>query len=349
MKFLQLSALFLLVSLHSLAIAEGDRPVRYYPGSSHQLPVGSEEYLKNHASLAGIEGAYVLLDYVKGSSKANNIAMSDDLEAQIIRRFEAAGLKFLTKEEMDTTPGKPELAIYPAYSGGSIGQGKLIGASSASQADQCAVGGSNHCCRNSVWMSFMQSATILRRPDSQFKFGTWGAGDDSNWCENRGEWMYGAVLKVIDDFINDYTKAEAENKPLKIASEKEIPLNCAQAWSLHKQVFETNSTKPNPEFLSILTKLADQSRRCSNYSYLIETHADTRSDEQYNQLLTEARAASIKEFLMASGISYNRLKSRAFGESMPLTSGTTEADHAVNRRVVIIPVLGTAFKTMGGK
>ena len=334
---------FLLIVFSSTAFANGEAkpPVRYYPGSSALLPVGSEEYLKNHASLAGIEGVFVILEYVEGSAKKNGISMPDDLEAQIIKRLNAAGLKYLTKEEMESTPGMPELAIYPAYSGGSIGATVPVGDGSASTIEK-----ENDCCRNSVWMSFMQSASILRRPDSQFKFGTWGSGDDSDWCDNRGQWMYGAVLKVIDEFIKDYKKAEAEKMPVKVASEEEIPVNCAQAWSLHEQVFETNSTQPNDRFRSILKILAQQTKRCSNYRYLIETHADSRADAQYNQLLTEARAGSIKEILMSYGLSYNRLKSKAYGESRPLTDGTTEADHAANRRVVISPILGGDFAAM---
>lgn len=158
--------------------------------------------------------------------------------------------------------------------------------------------------------------------------------------------MYGAVLKVIDEFIKDYKKAEAEKLPVKVVSVQELPVNCAQAWSIHEQVFETNSTQPNDRFMSILKTMAEQSKRCSNYSYLIETHADSRADAQYNQLLTEARAGSIKEILMSNGISYNRLKSLAYGESRPLTEGTTEADHAANRRVVISPILGGEFAAM---
>ncbi|WP_300669631.1 OmpA family protein [Desulfoluna sp.] len=307
--------------------------VRYYPGTTSLIPIGTEEYLKNYSSLAGIEGVYVILDYVEGSSKKNGITMRDDLKFQIKQRLNDVGLKLLTKEEMQTTPGQPEIAVYPGYSGGTIGlTGQALEEAEMLSDDE-------HCCRNNVWMSFMQSASILRRPDSQFKLGTWGSGSDSNWCQNRGEWMYDAILKIIDKFVEDYKKAEAEKKPINVASRDEVPSNCAQAWSVHMQVFDTNSTKPNSVFLPILDRMIAQAKRCSNYSYLIETHADVRADDQYNQLLTEARAASIKEYLMSCGIAYNRLKSKAYGESKPLTTGTTEADHAANRRVVITPLL----------
>lgn len=338
MKLLS-SILLALLSLSVSAQSLDPSKVRYYPESSSPLPVGAEEFLKNYDSLAGIEGVYVSLEYVYGSSEKNSIAIGDDLEEKIRAKLETAGLKLLTEEQMKQTPGLPEIAIYPSYTGGSIGRTEAesgIGAGASANASSC---GLESCCRNSVWMSFSQSARILRRPDSQFKLGTWGSGDDSNQCNNRGDWMYGAVLGVFDDFITDFKKAETEKKPVKVASESEIPSNCAQSWGLHMQLFDTNATAPNEVFLPILRELAEQSIRCSNYSYLIETHADARADEQYNKLLTEARASSIKEYLMSRGVAYHRLKSKAHGESNLLSTGTTEADHAANRRVIITPVL----------
>ena len=308
-------------------------PDRFYPGGSYGLQVGTEEFLKNYASLAGLEGVYVLLDYVFGSSDKNGISLkNDDLEDQVRQRLESVGLRMLTEDEMKVTPGMPEMAVYPAYSGGTIGMSAEQLAESAST-QMCA----NQCCRNSVWVSFSQSAAILRRPDSQFKLGTWGAGDDSNWCENRGEWMYDAVLAVIDQFVEDYKKAESENTPVTIENAEQIPVNCAQTWAVRLQMFDTDSSDLQPSVLPILNKFATQAQRCQNYNYIIETHADRRATESYNKILTEARAAVIKEHLVSNGMNYNRIKTIAYGESKPLNDGDTEADHAENRRVVIRP------------
>jgi len=319
--------------------------VEYYPSAASRIIVGSEEYLKNHTSLAGLHGVHVMMDYVFGSSKKNNIDLQEELRDAVRQKIEAAGLKWLTRDEMELTPGKPEMLMYPSYSGGKLADPALINdtITSLDLDPSCSAALSHSCCRNSLWVSFSQSASILRRPDSQFKLGTWGAGDDSNWCERRGEWMYGAVLSVVDQFIEDYKKAEAEKTPVKVESTDELPLNCAQAWALHMQVFDTDAVEPNAAFLPLLDKFSDQSQRCSSYIYLIETHADKRANAEYNKLLTIARAASIKEYLLSTGLSYQRLKTVAHGESKPLSEGTTDADHAMNRRVVITPILAESF------
>ncbi len=322
---------------------QATQSVKYYPTGGGGLLVGTEEYLKNYASLAGMEGIYVVLDYVFGSSEKNGITLKhDDLEEQVRQRLERVGLRMLTKEEMELTPGQPEMAVYPAYSGGSIGatENPLVTASSAANgtsADACDFS----CCRNSIWVSVSQSASLLRRPDSQYKLGTWGNGDDSNWCENRGEWMYDAVLGVIDSFVADYEKAEQENEPLTVASADELPANCSQTWAVNLQIFDTDSTELKQEIMPILNKFVEQAKRCNSYDYVIETHADVRATNEYNKLLTQVRASVLKDFLVTNNIAYSRVRTVAYGESTPLTDGQTESDHAANRRVVIRPQLKT--------
>ncbi|MEM7258354.1 MAG: hypothetical protein AAF404_13330, partial [Pseudomonadota bacterium] len=124
-----------------------NKPAQYYPIGGGGLQVGSEEFLKNYSSLAGLEGVYVLLDYVFGSSSSNGITLRhDDLEEQVRKRLNDAGLKFLTKEEMEETPGQPEMAVYPSYSGGSIGlEGQALAELNAP--GSCGLS----CCRNSIW------------------------------------------------------------------------------------------------------------------------------------------------------------------------------------------------------
>lgn len=318
-------------------------PEIYYPGGGTGLQVGSEEFLKNYASLAGLEGVYVLLDYVFASSKKNGITLpKDDLEDQVRQRLEKAGLRMLTEEEMKLTPGLPEMAVFPSYTGGSIGAKVNPLPGSADSEKMCA----DQCCRNSVWISFSQSASILRRPDTQFKLGTWGNGDDSNWCENRGEWMYDAVLGVIDLFVEDHKKAESEQIPVTIASAGEVPINCAQTWSVQLQLFDTDSAELKTTVTPILDKFAQQAQRCGNYRYEIETHADKRASESYNKVLTQARAAVIKDYLVRGGINYSRIITLAMGESQPITDGETESDHAANRRVVIRPILDVRMSSL---
>jgi OmpA-OmpF porin, OOP family len=60
-----------------------------------------------------------------------------------------------------------------------------------------------------------------------------------------------------------------------------------------------------------------------------------RGDAQYNQKLSERRAGSVRDWLVAHGVPGSRIAATGAGESRPIRSGTTEEDHQVNRRVEI--------------
>lgn len=339
MFFSTLKTVFAGITLGFLAVSSSVyAEARYYPNADpNPLQVGSEEFAKNYASLAGLEGVRVETQFIFSSAKKFKFDdMKTDLVAQIRKRLEDAGLRLLSEEELKLTPGQPTLSFFPAYSGNEIDKIKLKADPEAlAELEKNDTG--HDCCRSSIWASFQQSATILREPNTQFKLSTWGAGDDTDSCDNRGAWTYDAVLKVVDKFVSDYKKAQSETKPMLVSQADEVPESCAQAWLMNLNVFETNKTAISDAVKPILDQLAVTANRCEKYSYVIETHADQRADDAYNKVLSEARAHAIKDYLLRKDIAYSRLTTIAYGESKPLTDGTTEEDHAVNRRVVIIP------------
>ncbi|HEX9636026.1 MAG TPA: OmpA family protein, partial [Acidobacteriota bacterium] len=67
----------------------------------------------------------------------------------------------------------------------------------------------------------------------------------------------------------------------------------------------------------------------------IEGHTDVRGSDAHNQTLSEQRAGSVRDWLIAHGVAGGRISATGAGESRPLRSGTTEADHQANRRVEI--------------
>lgn len=65
-------------------------------------------------------------------------------------------------------------------------------------------------------------------------------------------------------------------------------------------------------------------------------HSDARGDEQYNQKLSERRAQSIAQLLVAKVPKLRgRLKVVGFGEKKPLYSGSSEHDYLLNRRIEV--------------
>ncbi len=65
----------------------------------------------------------------------------------------------------------------------------------------------------------------------------------------------------------------------------------------------------------------------------ISAHTDTRGSHSYNDRLSEARAKSVTDYLIANGISRNRLISKGYGKRFPvITNARNEDEHQTNRR-----------------
>ncbi len=73
----------------------------------------------------------------------------------------------------------------------------------------------------------------------------------------------------------------------------------------------------------------------------IGAHTDSKGDDLYNKSLSEKRAESVMNFLIKKGIHKNRLKSKGYGESMPIAPNQypngddNPLGRAKNRRVTI--------------
>jgi outer membrane protein OmpA-like peptidoglycan-associated protein len=90
-----------------------------------------------------------------------------------------------------------------------------------------------------------------------------------------------------------------------------------------------------PESLSLLDQVvAILSVHPELKKLRVEGHTDDRGSPKTNQKLSEARAASVREYLLSKGIAAERLESEGFGESRPVASNKTEQGREANRRVV---------------
>jgi outer membrane protein OmpA-like peptidoglycan-associated protein len=68
----------------------------------------------------------------------------------------------------------------------------------------------------------------------------------------------------------------------------------------------------------------------------VHAHTDSRGSETYNLGLSQRRAKSVEEYLIAAGISRARLASEGFGEMQPIGSNETVEGRSRNRRVELI-------------
>jgi outer membrane protein OmpA-like peptidoglycan-associated protein len=99
-------------------------------------------------------------------------------------------------------------------------------------------------------------------------------------------------------------------------------------------LFDTGKATIKSESIPVLQELSAAMKK-TKASYDIEGHTDDRGGKDYNQKLSEQRAASVKEWLVKAGIPAERLRPVGFGMTRPTMSNETEAGRLQNRRVEV--------------
>lgn len=98
--------------------------------------------------------------------------------------------------------------------------------------------------------------------------------------------------------------------------------------------FETDKSAIKPEGRDLLLKWVAFLNSHPRDQLLIEGHSDERGTREYNLALGERRAEAIKEFLVASGLQADRIKTVSYGKERPAVIGSNDGAYSQNRRAV---------------
>lgn len=99
--------------------------------------------------------------------------------------------------------------------------------------------------------------------------------------------------------------------------------------------FATNSADIASNFYGPLNNLASSFKQYNQNNIEIVGHTDSTGSHQYNVNLSQLRAQSVANYLIAQGVEPGRLSSRGMGPDQPVASNATEAGRSQNRRVEI--------------
>ncbi len=143
-------------------------------------------------------------------------------------------------------------------------------------------------------------------------------------------------------FSKNFTLTIPENNEPYHMSVPLQPIEAGVIVRLDNVFFDLNKSNLRPESQVELNKLVDYLNMHSTMKIEIGGHTDTRGDANENQKLSEARAKSVYEYVVAKGINADRLSYKGYGETMPvitdaeidkLTSEKEKEDaHQLNRR-----------------
>ncbi len=91
-----------------------------------------------------------------------------------------------------------------------------------------------------------------------------------------------------------------------------------------------------PEARATVERQAQWMKQYSNLIVTIEGHCDERGTREYNLALGEKRANSVKNYLVALGISPDRVEVVSYGKERPAVLGANPSAWAQNRRGVMV-------------
>ncbi len=132
-----------------------------------------------------------------------------------------------------------------------------------------------------------------------------------------------------------------------IAMAKEAMKQEVQANEMFKEIassgsialyinFETGKADIKPESQNIVVQLAKMLQENPGLKVSIDGHTDNIGAAPSNLALSEKRAKSVLNAVIAKGVNGNRLSAKGWGQSKPVMDNNTEEGRAKNRRVEIV-------------
>ncbi|WP_417518487.1 OmpA family protein [Marinobacter sp.] len=97
--------------------------------------------------------------------------------------------------------------------------------------------------------------------------------------------------------------------------------------------FDLNQSSIRGGFTDTLESVSLVLKEFNKTIIQIEGHTDSSGSDSYNQLLSERRAGSVRDFLLNQGIESRRTRAVGYGERYPVASNDTSAGREQNRRV----------------
>jgi OOP family OmpA-OmpF porin len=102
---------------------------------------------------------------------------------------------------------------------------------------------------------------------------------------------------------------------------------------LNNVFFETDKANLLPPSYPELDKLVTYLRAYADYAILLSGFTDNQGTEAHNQMLSEARAQSVAEYLIKKGIDKRKVHYSGYGSLKPIATNDTPEGRQKNRRV----------------
>lgn len=160
-----------------------------------------------------------------------------------------------------------------------------------------------------------------------------GAGEHELFVTADGWTTWSALLSVDP----------GQTLPLTARLERSrVQLTETQVVILDKVYFKTGKADIDPRSFPLLDDVAATIRRARLQKLEVAGHTDDVGSDSSNQALSQARAESVRSYLVQKGVPAERLAAVGYGETRPLAPGRSSTARASNRRVEFTILQGPA-------
>ncbi len=125
---------------------------------------------------------------------------------------------------------------------------------------------------------------------------------------------------------------------LDVVASDDVVAALNEVFALEPVQFAVGSADILPESVATLDSVAEALLRAPGLRLEVRGHTDSTGDRESNLTLSEARAASVRTYLVAAGVADGQLTASGRGDTEPIAGNTTPEGRQQNRRIEFVIV-----------
>lgn len=148
---------------------------------------------------------------------------------------------------------------------------------------------------------------------------------------------YKIQIKSVGD-VEDYNTFEIPalgEGEFYTESSLSIQIEHPKTFTLDNVEFETGKTTLTKSSYKELNELLEYLKLKDDVVIEIAGHTDDVGEDASNQKLSEARATTVRNYLISKGIAAKRVQAKGYGESQPIAPNSTAEGRQKNRRTEV--------------
>ncbi len=123
-----------------------------------------------------------------------------------------------------------------------------------------------------------------------------------------------------------------EATELKIVRDIQL-VTTGQTIRLSHLIFTQGKSVINPQSFGELDEVVAMMKVNTKIEIQLEGHTDNQGDAKANMRLSQERVNAVKKYLVSKGIAKDRVSTKAFGGTQPISKEKTDEARSLNRRV----------------